>query len=110
MTSSLTKWDKRVIIVSPTNFYAYLQTILHGLKAMQIEESAKDIMKHVERLGKHLQAYDSYLQKMGNSLGTTVNHFNAAYKEFEKIDKDVIKITDGERVVEVMQLERPQSE
>ena len=102
--------DKRVIIVSPTNFYAYLQTILHGLKAMQIEESAKDIMKHVERLGKHLQAYDSYLQKMGNSLGTTVNHFNAAYKEFEKIDKDVIKITDGERVVEVMQLERPQSE
>ena len=46
--------EKHVIIVSPTSFLAYLQTVLQGLKALQIEESAKDIKKNVESLQKHL--------------------------------------------------------
>jgi DNA recombination protein RmuC len=84
--------DRRVIIVSPTSFLAYLQTVLQGLKALQIEESAKEIRKRVEDLGKHLAAYDQYMAKLGNSLGTTVNHYNTAHKELLKIDKDVLKI------------------
>lgn len=84
--------DRRVIIVSPTSFLAYLQTVLQGLKALQIEESAKEIRKRVEDLGKHLAAYDQYMSKLGNSLGTTVNHYNTAHKELLKIDKDVLKI------------------
>jgi hypothetical protein len=47
------------------------------------------------------------MSKLGNNLGTTVNSFNAAYKELNKIDKDVVKITDGERSLEPMQLEKP---
>ena len=35
------------------------------------------------------------MKKLGNSLSTTVSHYNASYKEFKKIDKDVYKITDG---------------
>ena len=46
--------DKKVIIVSPTSFLAYLQTVLQGLKALQIEESAKEIGKRVEELRRHL--------------------------------------------------------
>ncbi len=102
--------EKHVIIVSPTSFLAYLQTVLQGLRALQIEESAKEIRKRVEELGKHLLAYDEYLKKLGNNLGTTVNSYNSAYKEFNKIDKDVMKITDGEKNVEPLTLEKPQLE
>ncbi len=35
------------------------------------------------------------MQKLGNAMNTSVNHYNAAYKELKKIDKDVYKITDG---------------
>jgi DNA recombination protein RmuC len=102
--------DKHVIIVSPTSFLAYLQTVLQGLRAMQIEESAKEIKINVEKLGKHIIAFDSYLQKIHSSLGTTVNHFNTAYKEFKKIDKDVIKIAGSESKIEALALSRPQVE
>jgi DNA recombination protein RmuC len=102
--------DKKVIIVSPTSFLAYLQTVLQGLKAMKIEETAKEIQANVEKLGRHLLAYDEYFKKLGNSLSTTVNHYNTAYKELKKIDKDVIKITDGESGIEPLELERPKGE
>ncbi|MFA7319354.1 MAG: DNA recombination protein RmuC [Parcubacteria group bacterium] len=99
--------QKHVIIVSPTNFLAYLQTVLQGLRALQIEESAKSIRANVEKLGKHMISYEDFMKKLGNSLSTSVNHFNAAHKEFVKIDKDVAKITDGEKTIEVMILEKP---
>ena len=100
--------EKHVIIVSPTNFLAYLQTVLQGLRALQIEESAKEIRERVEMLGKHLNAYHEYLEKLGGHLTTSVNTFNAAYKEFGKIDKDVIKITDADRdKIVVKQIDKP---
>jgi len=102
--------EKKVIIVSPTSFLAYLQTVLQGLKAMQIEEAAKDIRKNVEKLGRHIVGYDDFLRKLGNSLGTTVNHYNNAYKEFKKIDKDIVRIADGEAKIEPMVLDKPKSD
>ncbi len=50
------------------------------------------------------------MQKLGSSLGTTVSHFNAAHKEFKKIDKDVIRIADKVTGVEPLVLEKPQME
>ncbi len=102
--------EKRVIIVSPTSFLAYLQTVLQGLRALQIEESAKEIRKRVEELGRHLRSYEEFMRKVGTHLGTTVNHYNSAYKEFGKIDKDVLRIT-GERIgVEPAAIEAPAEE
>ncbi len=99
--------EKKVIITSPTTFLAYLQTVLQGLKALQIEESAKEIRKRVEDLGKHLSAFDLYMGKLAGHLSTTVNTFNTAHKELGKIDKDVLKIA-GESVgIEVKQVEKP---
>lgn len=93
--------DKHVIIVSPTSFLAYLQTVLQGLRALEIEESAKEIQKNVEKLGKHLEQYAVYHDKMGNSLKTTVNHFNNSNKEFRKVDRDVMKVTGAEEKLEL---------
>ncbi|MBU4031005.1 DNA recombination protein RmuC [Patescibacteria group bacterium] len=102
--------DRHVIIVSPTSFHAYLQTVLQGLRALQIEESAKGIRKGVEALAKHLNSYETYLQKMGSNLGTTVKMYNSAYKEFGKIDKDVMKITEGESKMKVKEIDKPMVE
>lgn len=98
----------KVIIVSPTSFLAYLQTVLQGLKAMQIEETAKDIIKRVDELGKHLKSYEEYHGKLGNALGTTINHFNASNKELRKIDKDVMRITGSAMEIETLELPKPE--
>jgi DNA recombination protein RmuC len=100
----------KVIIVSPTSFLAYLQTVLQGLKAMEIEEKAQDIIKNVEKLSGHIAKYEDYYQKLGNTLSTTVNHYNAGYKELNKIDKDVTRIT-GESVgIDALEVAKPQKE
>ena len=100
----------KVIIVSPTSFLAYLQTVLQGLKAMQIEETAKDIIKRVGELGTHLKKYEEYHNKLGNSLDTVVNHFNAGSKEFKKVDKDITRITGTAVGIESPVVERTESE
>ncbi len=99
-----------VIIVSPTSFLAYLQTVMQGLKAMQIEESVKVIVKNVGDLQKHLKAYEEYHGKLGNALGTVVNHYNTTSKEFKKVDKDVMRITGETMAIEPAALEGPQVE
>jgi DNA recombination protein RmuC len=100
--------EKKVIIVSPTSFLAYLQTVLQGLKALQIEESAKLIKKRVEELGRHLGNYESYMKKLGGHLGTSVSMYNQAYKELAKIDKDVLRISDTSAEIEPLVLEKPE--
>ncbi len=97
----------KVIIVSPTSFLAYLQTVLQGLRALQIEETAKDIVKRVTELGKHLKSYEEYHGKLGNALGTAVNHYNATGKEFKKIDKDVMRITGEAAGIDIVTLDSP---
>ena len=102
--------DRRVIIVSPTSFMAYLQTVLQGLRSLQIEEQAKDIQVRVGKLGSHIGKFDEFMQKLGASLGTTVNHYNNAHKELGKIDKDVIKIADTDAAVEPLLIDKPTQE
>lgn len=97
----------KVIIVSPTSFLAYLQTVLQGLKAMQIEETAKDIIKRVDELGKHLKSYEDYHGKLGNTLATTINHYNSSSKELRKIDKDVMRITGTGIELELIEVAKP---
>ena len=100
-------FEKKVIIVSPTSFMAYLQTVIQGFRALKIEASAKEIIARVEELGKHLGNYDQHMGKLGNSLSTTVNHYNTAYKELNKLDKDVLQITDKPIGIEPLSLEKP---
>ncbi len=99
--------DKHVIIVSPTSFFAYLQTVLQGLRALQIEQSAQQIRERVERLQKHLISYDDFMRRLGNNLGTTVNMYNSAYREFKKVDKDVTRITEQESGIEPLEIDKP---
>ncbi len=102
--------EKKVIIVSPTTFVAYLHTILQGFRAFKVEESAKAIASHVEALGRHIKSYEDYHKKLGNALSTTVNHFNSSNKELRKIDKDVLRITGSSSEIETLALDKPVKE
>jgi DNA recombination protein RmuC len=99
--------EKRIIIVSPTTFAAYLQSVLYGFKAFKIEKDAEGIKKNVEMLMRHIEAYDQYYKKLGVSLSTTVNHYNAGSKELGKIDKDVLKITGASVGLEALVIDKP---
>jgi len=50
------------------------------------------------------------MKKLGISMNTTVSHYNSAYKEFKKIDKDVVRITDKESTIEPMALDKTKTE
>lgn len=99
--------DKKVTIVGPSTLSAMLQVIVQGLRSLEIHKDTEKIRKNIEQLGKHLLAHNGYMQRLGGSLGTTVNHFNATYKELGKIDKDIVKIADTKPTVEPQLLERP---
>jgi len=100
--------QKKVVIVSPTSFLAFLQTVLQGLRNQKISEQAKEIIKQVENLGRHLSSYEGYMGKLGKNLGTTVSMYNQAYKELGKIDKDVLKISGKEIGIEPEALKKPE--
>jgi DNA recombination protein RmuC len=100
--------EKKVTIVGPSTLSAMLQTIAQGLRSIEIHKDTEKIRKNIEQLGKHLVAHNAYMQKLGNSLGTTVGHFNNTYKELGKIDRDIVKITDTSPNVEPQLLDRPQ--
>ncbi len=100
----------KVIVVSPTSFLAYLQTVLQGLKAMQIEEKATEIQKRVGELGKHMQSYADYHDKLGKNLSTVVNQYNLSTKEFKKIDKDVMRISGENITTSFIELDKPKED
>lgn len=99
--------DKKVTIVGPSTLSAMLQTIVQGLRSIEIHKDTEKIRKNIEQLSKHLMAHNGYMQKLGNSLGTTVGHFNTTYKELGKIDNDIVKIAETSTGVEPMLLDRP---
>lgn len=105
-------FKKHVIIVSPTSFYAYLETVLHGLKALKMEKSVKDILNRISELSKHLNTFETHYTKVGSSLSTTVNMYNCASKEFNKVDKDIYKLSEGKDGGELnlLQIEKPEIE
>ena len=98
---------KKVVVVSPTSFLAYLQTVLQGLRNQKISEQAQSIIKEVERLNKHLFVYSEHFNRLGQHLDSTVSSFNKAKLEFGKVDKDVIKLTGGESRIEIDEVSKP---
>lgn len=102
---------QRVFIVSPTSILAYLHLVLAGLKAFKVEENAKLIQQKVADLGGHILKFEEGYKKLGNSLGTVVNHYNSSYTQLRNIDRDVYRITDGEqgKKIEVEKVDRPQN-
>jgi len=93
-------YTKKVMIVSPMSLFPMLQITVKALHNLKVEQSIADIQKNIELLSNHLNTYKTYHEKLGNTLATTVNHYNKASNEFRKIDKDILKISDGNNSIE----------
>jgi DNA recombination protein RmuC len=104
-------YSKKVMIVSPMSLFPMLQITVKALHNLKVEDSINDVLKNVDKLSNHLNAYKTYHDKLGNTLGTVVNHYNDSTKEFKKIDKDVIKISSGNSQLNINSelIEKPQS-
>lgn len=102
--------QKRVVIVSPTTLLAYLQTVLQGLNALKIEESAQKILAQVTSLKNHFNQFLVNFDKVGKNLGTVNNSYNTSLKSIKTIDKDIFKITDENLTIEAEEVFRVDTE
>ena len=99
--------QRNIIIASPTTFLAYLQTVLFGNKQAKIAAEAKDIIKKIGELQRHLLSYEDYHNKLGKTLGTAVGHYNDSSKAFKMIDKDIVKINEKTMEIAPLPLDKP---
>lgn len=92
-------YTKKVMIVSPMSLFPMLQITVKALHNMKVERSIEDIQKNIEKLSNHMNAYKDAHDSLGKTIRTVVNHFNKSSKEFNKIDKDIIKISSGKNTI-----------
>ena len=84
-------YEKKVMIVSPMSLFPMLQITVKALHNMKVEDSINDIIKNVEKLNKHLKAYKSYHDRLGNSLGAAVTDLMTLQKNLRKLIKTLSK-------------------
>jgi DNA recombination protein RmuC len=87
---------KRVIPVSPNSFYAYLQTILLGLKGMHIEERAQEILTNLARLSGDFRKFHEEFELVGKHLTNTKSRYDEADKRLSKFNDKLESLSGAE--------------
>ncbi|MDI6752982.1 MAG: DNA recombination protein RmuC [Thermodesulfobacteriota bacterium] len=77
-------FTKHVVPVSPNSFYAYLHTILLGLRGMKVEESAREIIKQLAGLRTPLARFQEEFRKLGRHVEMAKGSFDSAQRQMEK--------------------------
>lgn len=85
---------RRVIPVSPNSFYSYLQTILLGLKGMQVEAGAKEILKNLGRLRGDFEKFSEQFRLLGGHLAHAQKSYGESEKRLEKFENK-LEISSG---------------
>jgi DNA recombination protein RmuC len=83
---------KRVIPVSPNSFYAYVQTILLGLRGMKVEERAQEILGELSRLRGDFAKIQDNFRILGRHLSNASGSFNETDKRMSKLDDKLAQI------------------
>jgi DNA recombination protein RmuC len=79
-------FEKHIIPVSPNSFYAYLHTILLGLRGLRVEERAREIIKHLGGLHGQLMKVQEEFRKLGKHLEQTKGSFDSTQRLLEKFN------------------------
>ena len=91
---------KHVFPVSPTMFHAYLQVIAMGLKGLQVEQHAKDVMAYCAGLGKDFERFREKFDTLGKHLGNAQANYGEADRRLAGLERDLQRATDWDRAIE----------
>jgi DNA recombination protein RmuC len=91
---------KRVIPVSPNSFYAYLQTILLGLKGLHIEERTQEILTNLARLSGDFRKFQEEFELVGKHLTNTKSRYDEADKRLSKFNDKLESLSGSTPVIE----------
>jgi len=75
--------DQGVILATPTTLIALLRAVSYGWRQEALAQNAQEISGVGKELYERLSKFTEHIDKIGNSLGTTVNHFNSAVGTFD---------------------------
>jgi len=89
-------YDRKVIPVSPNSFYVYLQAILMGLRGMQVEKSAADILKNLARLTGDLNKFKSDFELVGTHLTRAKNSYDDSVKRIDRFQDKLVTAAPGQ--------------
>src|SRR5918992_1060090 len=76
---------KRVFPVSPTTFTSQLQVIVLGLKGLQIEQHAQDVMAYVAQLAKDFERFRDDFGVIGTHIANAQKKYGEADKRLERL-------------------------
>ena len=87
---------RRVVPVSPNSFFAYLSTIATGLKGMQVEERAHEILRELERLQREFGRFADTFRLVGTHLGNAQRKYEEAERLAGKVGDRLQSVTGRE--------------
>jgi DNA recombination protein RmuC len=90
--------EQRVLPVSPTTFTAYLQVIVLGLKGLQIEQHAHEVMAYCAQLQKDFGRFREDFDLVGKHLGNARNKFADAEKRLDRFETKLEQATDSQEL------------
>jgi DNA recombination protein RmuC len=92
--------DKRVFPVSPTTFTSQLQVIALGLKGMQIEQRAHEVMAYVAQLQGDFDRFRDDFQVVGKHIGNAQSKFAEAEKRLDRFDTKLERAAESDAEIQ----------
>jgi len=93
--------ERRVFPVSPNTFTAYLQLIVLGMRSMQVEERAHEVMAYVAGLGADFGRFKEEFDLVGKHLGHAQTTYAKADKRLDKLESKLERAIEDDDVVEL---------
>jgi DNA recombination protein RmuC len=90
--------ERQVVPVSPSTFTAYLQMIVLGLKGLQIEQHAHEVMAYCAQLQKDFGRFREDFDLIGKHLGNAQDRFTDAEKRLDKFETKLEQAADSPAV------------
>jgi DNA recombination protein RmuC len=90
--------EKRVVPVSPNTFTAQLQVIVLGLKGLQIEQHAQEVMAYCAQLQKDFARFREDFEVVGRHIGHAQSKFGEAERRLDRFEGKLERAAEHEQI------------